>query len=306
MQSDMNKNTGRFCKTLAGRTWFFALLFCSGIFLFLSCGKDDEKEVNPTLSFVVSPGYLSHDSTLAVGASVNVGILAEKGSANLTNFIIKVNNEVYLDSGMNTASMNFVRKISKGLDSLETWTFIIRDKNGNSASVSFNLLKSQTSAFGEVNEYQSLLLGAQNNTSTGSFFSFISKKVYTLSEAFQKQDSIDLVYYYGSEGNTIASPGANIETGVFTGSAALENWSVRRTTRFKTAGFTQTEFETMANDSLLIASYGISEGNRKAKYLTSGNIYVFKTQSGKYGVFLVKTVNGTADGNIEIAVKIQK
>ncbi len=68
----------------------------------------------------------------------------------------------------------------------------------------------------------------------------------------------------------------------------------------------ENDFISAINDSLLIATYGISSGYRKAKNLSPGDIYSFKTNRGKTGLFRVLNVNGNENGDIEIAVKIQK
>lgn len=68
-------------------------------------------------------------------------------------------------------------------------------------------------------------LGAQSNTSTGAFYSILEGKVYTQDEAFQSQESIDLLCFYENTDEhqnftTLSSPGANI-VGIFTGCLRL-------------------------------------------------------------------------------------
>ena len=59
------------------------------------------------------------------------------------------------------------------------------------------------------------------------------------------------------------------------------------------------------NDSIIIANYNEGEARRKAKNLAPDDIYTFRTQSGRLGMFLVKEVNGTAAGDIVIQIKTQ-
>lgn len=185
---------------------------------------------------------------------------------------------------------------------MEVWTFIIRDKNRLSDSVSVIVHRDTMSDFAPIIHYGSITLSAQGDIVPGSFFSFVSGETYWLDEAFQNQDIIDLVYYYGEDENTIASPGANIENGIFEGN--LENWDTRRTTRFIQLDLPQEVFDSAQNDSLFIVSYTEGSGNRKAKLLVPQKTFAFKTQDYKYGIFRVVEVEGTNAGLINIEIKI--
>ena len=69
---------------------------------------------------------------------------------------------------------------------------------------------------------------------------------------------------------------------------------------------TESEFLNATNDSLLIAVYGQAEGKRKAKNLQDGDIFSFKNEDGKVGLFKVNSVSGTDDGTINISIKVQE
>ena len=208
-----------------------------------------------------------------------------------------------LDTGMNIQHFTITKHFTKGLDELETWTFIIHDKNRNADSTSVIIKLDSTSTFGPIDTYESLTLSAQGLAEPGSFFSFISGEIYSLDEAAQNQDIVDLIYYFGNDLHTIASPGANIENGIFEGD--LENWDIFRTTRFIEIDLPEDVFDNVQNDSLLIASYIEGEGKRKAKLLAAGNYFSFKTQDLKYGIFRVTEIEGADEGTIKLDVKIQ-
>ena len=65
------------------------------------------------------------------------------------------------------------------------------------------------------------------------------------------------------------------------------------------------DFITAVNDSIILANYDEGEAKRKAKKLKVDDIYTFRTESGKLGMFLVNAVNGTGDGSINIRLKTQ-
>jgi len=266
---------------------------------------------SPQIEFITDNGFVFTDTILAIGETFKIGIKANNPNINLTNFIIKVESdglETYLDSGMNTPNLHFERNLTKGIKDVEKWIFIIRDKDGKSAEISLSINKDSSSAFGNINYFSSVEMGAQNNT-LGSFYSLTEDSVYQLNYAFSNQNKIDLCYFYDlidTDENTIASPGANIDASVYPGPYELLNWTTRRTTRFKTVNISETDFLNANNDSLLIAAHGQSDGNRKAKNLQNGNIFAFKNEDGKIGLFKVNSVVGTAAGIINISIKVQE
>ena len=251
----------------------FAVFLVAGIF---SCRKEEDKGTGPSIQFKLDSGYIYKDETVLIGKTFNVGIIANKGDFNITDFIIKIENDTlttYLDTGLNAASLNISKTIIKGLSSEDKWTFIVRDKAGNSASLSFNIYADTNSAFGPVITVPSIILGAQNNTTTGSFLDIKNVTVYNLQQAYGIQDSIEILYYYDaitSDANTIASPNANIDASVFPGTYGLSNWIVKNETRYLLTTLTDNDFTNFNNDSLLIGTYNETLSKRKAKNLAAG------------------------------------
>jgi hypothetical protein len=289
---------------------FFIILLII-VFGIFSC-KKEYKGSPPTIQLRTDSGYVYKNDTVYIGKTFNVGIIATKGNVNITNLIIEVSNNNstsrYLDTGLNAASLVENETIIKGLSPKDTWTFIVRDKDGSSASISFNVFANPNSTFGPVITIPSIIMGAQNNTSIGSFLDIKNVIVYNLQQAFNVQDSIQMLYYYDSiqgNANTIASPNANIDPSVFTGTYALANWTILNETRYVQTTFTDADFVNCNNDSLLIATFNEPLSKRKAKNLAVGNIYVFETGDGKLGMFEVLNVVGSESGTIEIKVKMQ-
>ncbi len=291
-------------------TTLLSILFVT-LIAFTSCQKEKANYPPPSISFITDNGYVYQDTLLALGETFTIGIVAQNLNVNLTNFIVHLESdalETVVDSGMNTASLFYEKTWTKGIQENEKWHFIIRDRDGKSAEISLSIAKSESSDFGPILHQPSVDLGAQNNPA-GSFHSLSQGSVYPLDAAYLNQESIDLCYYYDfidTDENTIASPGANIDGSVYPGEHTLSNWLIRRTTRFKKTALTEDNFYGASHDSLLIASYGQSDGNRKAKNLTKGDIFSFKNEDGRIGLFLVKDISGTDEGHINIAIKIQE
>jgi len=276
-----------------------------------SCRKKDEQGAGPTIKFKIDTEYVYKDDTILIGKTFKVGIIAEKGDANITNFMIKLSNSnvsTYLDTGLNAASLNINETIIKGLSPKDTWTFIVRDKDGTSATISLTIYADSSSAFGPIITIPSIILGAQNDTFVGSFLDIKNKAVYNLQQAYGIQDSIEMLYYYDAiqgNTNTIASPNATIDASVFPGIYGLANWTVKNVTCYQVTTLTDSNFNNIKNDSILLSPAYINPTYRKAKNLKAGDIYAFKTGKGKLGMFEVLNVSGTDAGTIEIKVKMQ-
>jgi len=281
------------------------------LLVLFGCKKENTDFPPPSIELITGSGFVSNDTVLKIGDDFKIGIIANNPKINLTNFIIRVEGDVtetYLDSGMNTPILNFERTIIKGVSESEKWTFIIRDRQGKSSETSLIIAKDTSSGYGNIHYLPSVDMGAQNN-SLGSFYSLSEDSVFSLTSAFNNQSKIDLCYFYDNietDANTIASPGANIHESVYTGSSGLANWVTRRTTRFKTATISESDFLNATNDSLLMVAYGQSEGNRKAKNIKTGDIFSFRNEDGKLGLIRVNSVLGTETGTINISIKVQE
>ncbi|MCD4682836.1 MAG: hypothetical protein K8R86_06105 [Bacteroidales bacterium] len=288
------------------RTFF--LLFI--ILLINSCNKQENPDVAPAIQLIADSGYIGNSTSVSPGTLMNFKLDFKEGSEKLTNFYIEVTDlnhlsKRYFDTAMYVSNLLWTGSFYKSPDSFESWDFIIRDRQGGSSSVLIQILADTNAVYLPLLLLEGVEMGAQNNVENGSFFSFNSQLVYFPPEAKQNQEIIDLVYYYGEDEWTIASPGANIEDGVFSENVSPVNWEIRNTTRFIKTGLTQADFNNAQNDSILIANYVDADGKRKAKNLTSGDIYVFKNQQNRLGMFKVNSVSGTDAGCLEIDLKIQ-
>lgn len=176
-----------------------------------------------------------------------------------------------------------------------------------------------TSCKDENNEPKKLIvkMGAQSNTTIGSFYSLGTNKVYTKDLAAANQDTIDFLCFYEHDvvnnrinDITLASPGSNI-TGIFTGTSDPSNWTTKNLTKFQTPvpAITVAEFDLLEQNDATIPSYfdnSVASGNKKAKTLAADNIYAFKTHNNVYGLFKVISVGQNADGFVEFEIKYKK
>jgi len=291
------------------RTYRFLIFF---LFLLIldSCEKDKQAGVGPAIVLVDGPGYIANGAMVVPGTMMNFKLSMTEGSEKLTNFYIEVASgeqpvKRYFDTAMHVGELTWTGKFYKSAEAAETWTFIIRDRQGGSNSVALDILADTGSVYGPIQQLTNIVMGAQENEQYGGFYSLAGQEVYPIHSAIEKQELIDLVFYYGEDELTMASPGANIEEGIFPEQLSPVNWDHRNTTRFIKTSLTGEDFNLVTNDSIMISLYIETEGKRKAKNLAGSDVYVFRTQQNRLGLFRVNTASGTTEGTAEIDVKIQ-
>ncbi len=276
--------------------------------IFFSCDKSPA-DLPPQISFLLGAGLTSTDTVLTAGQKVKIGIHASKGSVNLTYFSVRFNdgtNTILLDSGMNTASLNYTLDVIKTTAPVETWSFVVMDRNRVERSINLVLTKSDSSAWGKIRTMNDIQLGAQENPAPGSFFSLNENLVMNLQQAFGNQSSADLVYYYGQYEATLASPNEAEAPAFFTGPQGIANWTIKNETRYDTTMITPQMFDLVQNDSLILAAYEPTAGKKKGKYLVPGMVLSFKSPAGKLGLIKIHEVAPLPAGAVKFTVKIQE
>jgi hypothetical protein len=290
------------------------LAFFAQVLIMSSCKQEVEEYPAPTIRFVSGSGTTLKDTTLLLNEAILIGIEAQTGSdQKLTHFhttLVKDSIHSSIDTALYINTFSYSRQIVKGIANTETRTYYVRDRDGRKSNeITLILRLDSSSVYGGVHYLPSIILGAQNHPSTGSFCSIHAGRVYSMAEAFADQSSVTLLYYYDlieSDKNTIASPGANLDASVFQGAGGLANWTVRNTTRFVyQENITPLEFEHCRNDSLILANtFEFEAGKRKAKTLSGGQVWSFVTESGIKGLFRIKEVQDAATGFVEISIKM--
>ena len=283
-------------------------VFSIFLILIVSCNKIELPEIYPTIQLKISNGYIFSDTSISAGKQFTVGIIAKsENGENLTNLIVESNGERFIDKGFNSAEFTEDIQLTKSLDETETIDFIIRNKARKADTITIRISKFHA-AFSAIIRYRSIVMGAQDNISSGNFFSFINGQLYTQNQAFNNQQFIDMVYYFDSNGdaNTLASPGANL-TGIIVGTDSPEFWIINRTTYYsrEPLSIVEEEFNAASNDSLIVANL-FSGGGRKAKLLQNAQYYGFQTIENKFGIIKIEIVTGQAEGSIQFTSIIQQ
>jgi hypothetical protein len=289
------------------------LLSIFGIFLY-GCKKEESLVGNPpTIQFITDSGFVYKDTILKTGDKYRIGIICKGRSYKITYFNYTLTNEKgksSVDSGMNSIEFRWETVLTKGSSKSDIWAFYVRDRESNSSdTIRIKISIDSNSVYGKINSVPEVVLGAQSNSAYPEFYSVQNFQTFNAIQAYQNQSKIDLVYYYDpitGDNNSIASPGANIDSNLFSGPYPIQWWIVKNTTRFELSSISTSEFNASSNDSLILANtFPFASGKRKAKNLVKDNIYSFVTQSGIKGIFKVNDVSGTDAGFIKISLKIQ-
>jgi len=287
---------------------FLSPLLIIIIVVFSSCSKDEDP-ILPTISFKQEVGYVSANSAASFGDTLHFGIVVKSnGTDNIVKLQVLLNSVNVVDSTINSATFATDITAYKDASDKDVWVFIATDIAGNVKRDSIIV----TGNFGEILTYSDIKFGAQNNTAEKSFLSFSNSAatLYFQAEAFNHQSEIDMFCFYEETATAInkmalAAPGSNI-SGIFTGSTAPSSYTMKNVTFFVKTTLTAADFDAVKNDGVIQAAYNPNNKFKKAKLLTAGDVYAFKLQSGKLGLYKVIAVNGKEDGTLQIAVKIQK
>ncbi len=294
------------------RFLIFALfILFAGATVFTSCEKDDAEPAKPTVSFKNTTGYTFGATTAKYGDTVKVGFTAKSnGTDNLVKFSLYANGQKMKDSTINVAEYTVDYSLIKGTADKEVWKFEITDVANKVTSDSIVI----TANFGEIKQYASITLGAQDNATLPTFLSLTNSDSlrYFLAQAFDNQANVDMFLFYeaGIE-MTFAAPASNI-TGIFSGQYDPNTYTTKNLTRYSDTPLTAAQFDAVANDAQILANFTAPAGKyKKSANLVAGKVIAFQTQAGKYGLIKIKTVNGStatgsADGTVEFALKIQK
>jgi hypothetical protein len=270
----------------------------------VSCGKEHG---DPALKLVEDTGFVSKDTVLKVNDSIRVKLEAEWNGFDLLNlFEIRVNDEKVSTQSLNVEGAVFTLTLTKGTAETEIWDFLVSDKRGNSDKVTLVLTKDPNSLYGEVIQISPIVLGFQKSLSKPGLIGFSTNQTFNLDQAYLNQSKIDLLGYFDNTTEaTLASPGSDIPESIFSGSRNPVLWTTRNTTRFLKVNLQESDFNAVINDVTIINSWSESQSVNKASHLTRGDVYLFRLESGRKGILLIKKVNSGEDGDIEFSVKIQ-
>ena len=283
---------------------------------FSSCKKDDDTTTPPVLQLQLGGAYVSDNAVLAINDTISFGVHAEGISSNLTYFKVDVVSEngttTIYDEGMNSKTFDATKIFFKGIPDEETYVITVMDYNRNTTSASFTVYRDSMSGFGPVYHFTNLVLGYQNNTTSGHFLDPNTGSIYDDATVGGHESDVDIiVYYYLSSGlpsPTLVCPALADAQAQY---PAITGWTVQNATLYDyhTSDYdlvSAAQFDACSNDSLLIAAYNPTYVNQKCKFALTGKIVPFMTAEGKKGLIKVVSADQADTGTMTIEIKIQQ
>jgi hypothetical protein len=195
------------------------------------------------------------------------------------------------------------------------------DKDSNRSSQSVDIkIKAATVPVDPIaiDAFPAVLLGAQGNSTRGSFLDAKTGTVYTIANAKANAAKVDMAYLQGSQsagqGAVIGSLSDASVALVFSTSDA--SWTTKNNTRFKNTTLSEANFNAISDGSQLTAAFAagtepsVANGNQsegsasRVNQLTAGKVFTFRTASGKAGVAYVASVAAGETGTITLNVKV--
>lgn len=287
-----------------------------------SCEKNntDNGSNNPSLA-LVKPS--SKEVTVAQGATVDVEVLAAANDKNLESFRVEFSQgggpfTAYSgafpagksDTTFNVSNFTYKKTLpTLAGEGTITYRFYTVDKDNNSASLDLKINVGGAPG-ATISSYSARIMGSQSNSTTGSFLATTNGIVYKIAEAKANSTLIDVLYYYGANNKaTLAAPNdADAGTVYNSGASALSSWSKRNATKFEATALSEANFNSINSSTTLTAFYLTDPTASASTDLANNDVLKFRTEAGKRGFILVKTISGTntSSGFISVDVKVEK
>lgn len=265
----------------------YSLLFVAAVGFMASCGKDDEPAAPPSISFLNSTG----NATVAVGDSVKVDFVVNKGDANLKEIEVRSNNNtVHKESmsGGNFQGSVYLHALSSGSNE---YLFIAKDRDDVEGKITFTV-NGETPLI----EYDSKTLGAQNGAA-GSYFDVTTGTVYLAADAAANASKIDITFAQ------IGSPTTKPEliSPDYRGSRGLTAFAGGSTTYFASSNL---DYENATSTEIAAISIPAIDAN---KYITveAGKVYAFITAAGEKGLIKVESIDPGLNGSATLSFVVR-
>lgn len=296
--------------------WLFLFLIC-GLFMITSCSEENET-AEAFLLLKTGTAYTANEAFIPTGGTIKIGIQASGAGVPLTylridritanDTITQVDRGMYVGSEGYDADFTF----AKDTASVELWTVLVMNADRDTAVASLVVHKGSGSAYGEINYYDPITIGLQDNNSIGHFLDVHSGQVYDNQSVTGHESKIDIISYFyitsGLPSPTFTCPGYTSAVGYY---PELADWPVKNSILYDYYSsdnnlISAEQFDQATNDSLLVNAYKPEKVSGNCKYGYTGKIIPFKTEEGKYGLIRVIEADETETGKITLAIKIQK
>ncbi len=285
-----------------------AMAFCLS-----SCGGDEpitDETPRPSFDWKGGADYISQNATVQAGSQIKFGINAsgvenlEKirvtlsyngGSENIV-FLTDDGDSVITSLKTKTFSMDIPYTVGniKGTEKVTVTVFM-----SNGTSTSKSILLTVTAPSIPVQSRSNAEIGADKNTTLGSFWSFATYQALLTAEANNDRNSVDMIYYYGATNKaTLAAPN-DAQVGQL--HPSVNNWlaSERNATKFRKTTLTSADFDAITMSDALDAQVAVGATATMANDLKVGDVVLFITAGNTtYGLLRINSISPASSSGV--------
>ena len=272
------------------------------LILILGCRDTQDEDLGPNILIATSSPQTYYVENDSIGFQINISAI--EGLKSLAINHVTRNLEL-----ANLSGTTIENETSLGL----VYFYVVdtSERTGDTALISFEVRDLQDQFKSELFEYQvaepidtaSGIFGDQLNPNFGNYISLTDLRVYTLNEALQNPEKIDLVLYRDSILSwTVISPIDLVNDSLV---PEISSFNIRRNTRFTTGLFTSNSFDNLVNDGPLVAEDSLPQ----LLYIDSisvGATLYFQTQDEKQGLLRIGNFADTIGNFGTVEIKIQR
>jgi len=278
--------------------------------LFFSCSKDSANSIAnpPVLSFNTSSNAFDTGDSVHLNIQINMGdnkinrVEVKEG----TSYITDVNNLVWNGASANSSAgfYNNTSNVVKDFVAIKpaagthVYTAIAYDKEGNASTAqTITIVVGALPEVANPNIFCTIAGGGTTSTCASA-----DGTVYDPAVANSAQQlKIDFVYFSGN-GTTPYGPAASIyaPSAVPSGLSILfSNWTTKNATLLAKTNlsYASATFAQVYNEAKTLTTNSVSK-------LVAGDVVIFKTASGKVGIFTVDLVSGTSNATDFISISL--
>lgn len=301
-----------------------SLMLIASPFLITGCGEDGENpepdapEANaPTLSIVDAEE--ADETTIEIGQEVafkvnvtapgifNAFIVNKTVDGGSTEEIDRVPR----DPGTSPTTYDYDFSFTAEEDDAGKeiiFDFVAVDDNDNEGMVTYTINVSEAAA---IEEYETVLLGGQANTTVESFYNGVENLKYFYSAANNETTGakVDFIFTYGStNGNALSSPDDADSRSNWENIYELPLTHMNNATRFKM--LTTTTYAEIINSNQVASAYAENQNDELSRMtqLEVGQAFAFAldaNRGGRYGIAEVVDIQGDGGNNRTITLKIK-
>lgn len=304
------------CNINAALLSFTLMLMCICA-LVSSCTKEEGNH-HASLFLKTGTSYTFNKEEVKLGGLIRIGVLASGAGSPLTylriecitnaDTIVQIDRGIYIGNEGLDEDFTF----SKDTSSREEWRVIVMNADRDTAVRTLMVLRGSGSDWGEINSYEHVELGLQENPAGNWFLDLDAGLAYTSASVVGQEQDIDVMAYYyvtsGLPSPSLTCPGYTAAVGYYPG---ISSWTVKNNTLFDYLSTDNNlvsveQYNLAVNDSLLVTAYQPAKVSGNCKYCYSDKVIPFRTTTGKYGLIKVEQADHFTDGIMRLSVKIQK